>query len=168
MRAILGLILTGALLLGTIALLAPAGLVHPMIPVGLVLAGALPAAWGAIGHRSRWLTAGIALQLGGIALVGPFIPSWMAWVGTLGVVLVVGAWTLSQTLTANPQKHGLLFAAAILTALLAATLGWIVAEAAGVLAAGGQDARALIVSWTILALALTWGIARWAGMEVPR
>lgn len=165
-RVPLGLLLAGTGLLAATAFLAPGGLTPWWVPLGLILVGALPAAWGAFGSRSRWLTGGVLVQGIGVGLTGPFLPSWLAWVGTLGVVLVVGAWTLSHSLNRRVRGRGLLLVAAGVTALAAATMGWVIAEGLAFLAAGGTDARAMLTAWLVLAVATTWGLARWAGWRV--
>lgn len=168
MRPPVGLTLAGTALLTLTVLLTPAGIAPPWVALGLILIGAAPAAWGAHRKKPRWLTAGVLTQLAGIATVGPFLTSWLAWLSTLGVVFLVGAWTLSYVLNRRVEENASLLLAATATVLLAGTLGWAIAEGFGLLASQGNDARALITAWVVLATSLTWVLIRKANPEVPQ
>lgn len=155
------LALLATLCLAAAVLLHPGNLAPTWAPIGLVTVGMLPAVWGAARGAARVHAIGALTQLTGVGLTGPFAPPSIVLVGTLGVVLAIGAWTLGQTVPGG-SGGGTLTAVAGGTAVVVAVGGWGTAEGLSLLAGGGADAVAAIPGWIVLATAGTWMLLRWS------
>lgn len=166
-KLVFPLSLVASAALGLAAFLDPGRLAPSTVPLGLVLAGGLVAAAGALWNRNRVLAAGVLAQLAGLGLTGPFQGALVAWVGTVGVVLAVGAWSLALALPDPGRGQGMLLAAALGTGLAVATVGWTLMWGLGSLGGGGGDARAALTAWVALAGSLTWGLYERAGRWTP-
>lgn len=162
-RPALVLALLGTAGLALVALAQPGTVGPPWAAPALVLAGLPLLGWGIARSGPRFHTAGVLLQLAGLALTGPFLEGFFVWVGTAGAVMAVGAWTLVQTVPESPGGGVLLTIAGTVVALLAATAGWALASGLAGLAGGGADARAAVAAWVVLLTASTWALVRWAG-----
>lgn len=156
------LAVASTLLLAAGAWLSPGGIAPSYLPVALIALGAVPASYAAAKGQAHVHAGGAVVQLVGIALTGPFVASPLVLVGTLGVVLAVGSWTIGQS-TRGGIRPARVSLVALATGLLAALIGWGIAGGLAGLAAGGVDARASLPAWLVLAVASTWLLFRWTG-----